>query len=166
MSRVSAMFDSQTHATEAVQELRQMGVSDSQLSFISQHSNDGVAHDGGDGEAEGAGKGALAGAGVGALFGLAAAFIPGVGPFITAGVLATSLGAAGGGALAGAVVGATSGAIAGALANAGYTKDEADYYGSAVESGHFLVAVETSGALSDDQARAVLARHGGRSYGA
>lgn len=165
MSRVSALFDSQAHATEAVQELRQLGASDAQLSFISQHSGDGAAHDDGSSEADGAGKGALAGAGVGALFGLAAAFIPGVGPFITAGVLATTLGAAGGGALAGAIVGGTTGAIAGALANAGYTKEESDYYGSAVESGNFLVAVETSGSLSDDQASAVLARHGGRSYG-
>lgn len=169
MSRITALFDSQTHAAEAVQELQSMGATDAHLSFISRHGDEGaasgVAPDAGDGTAEGAGKGLLAGAGVGALFGLAAAFIPGVGPFITAGVLATTLGAAGGGALAGAVVGGASGAVAGALANAGYTKEEADYYGTGVESGNFLVAVDTDSILSDDQVRAVLARHGGRSYG-
>jgi hypothetical protein len=47
----------------------------------------------------------LAGAGVGALFGLAAALIPGAGPFIAAGTLASALGsAAAGGAVAGAIV--------------------------------------------------------------
>ena len=63
-------------------------------------------------------KAPLPALGVGALFGIAAALIPGVGPFITAGtLLATTLGAVGGGAVAGAVVGGTTGLIASALAN-------------------------------------------------
>ncbi len=109
----------------------------------------------------------MAGAGVGALFGLAAALIPGVGPFITAGALASALGAAGGGAVAGAIVRGASGAIAGALSNAGYNEHEANYYGSAVESGGVFVAVDTDGsAISADQARSVLVQYGGRMAGA
>jgi hypothetical protein len=164
MERVTAVFENQTQAEQAVAALRSMGVADAHLSFISRHENavDG-AHDVPD-AGEGAGKGLLAGAGVGAIFGLAAALIPGVGPFITAGWLATALGAAGGGAAAGAIVGGTSGAIAGALANAGYSHEEAQYYGGAVESGNVLVAVDTSSGYAADQVRSTLAQHGGNVY--
>jgi hypothetical protein len=173
MSRVTAIFDSQAQAQNAVQALRQLGVSDSHLSIVARHGDNtavagsgSAAHDSGD-AADGATKGLLAGAGVGALFGLAAALIPGVGPFITAGALATSLGAAGGGAAAGAIVGGTTGAVAGALAKSGYDEHESHYYGSAIEQGGIFVAVDTVGSsVSDDQVRATLAQYGGRSASA
>ena len=76
-----------------------------------------------------------------AAFGLAALLIPGVGPFITAGVLASALGATGGAIASGAIVGGASGALAGAFAKAGYSREEADFYGSTVERGGVLVAV-------------------------
>lgn len=176
MERVTAVFDNQASAERAVADLRAMGIADAHLSFISRHGADGsgtatgaVAHDAADDAADAAGnagKGLLAGAGVGALFGLAAAMIPGVGPFITAGWLASALGATAGGAAAGAIVGGTSGAIAGALANAGYTREEADYYGGAVERGNVLVAVDTSSGYAADQVRSVLSQHGGSVYAA
>ena len=169
LNRITAIFDSQQHAEQAVADLRTMGVNDANLSFVSRH-NDGASGGGHDGHSAGddAAKGLAAGAGVGALFGIAAALIPGVGPFITAGTLLTSaLGAVGGGAAAGALVGGTTGAIAGALSHAGYDENEAGYYGSAVESGGVLVAVDTTGSsLSTDQVRSVLAQHGGRFYSA
>ncbi|HVF10343.1 MAG TPA: hypothetical protein VNA16_06055, partial [Abditibacteriaceae bacterium] len=158
MGRVTAVFDSQAQAESAVNDLRSRGVSDAQLSFVSGHGGGGAgagAGDGGD-AAEGAGKGLLAGAGVGALFGLGAALIPGVGPFITAGWLAASLGTAAGGAAAGAIVGATTGAVAGALARSGYSNEEAEYYGGAVEKGGVLVAVDAHGSATDDQVRSLL----------
>ncbi len=169
MNRITAVFDSQAHAEQAVSALRQMGITDNNLSIVARHGDNAEMSGGGsashgDDSASGAGKGLLAGAGVGALFGLAAALIPGVGPFITAGALATSLGATAGGAAAGAIVGGTTGAVAGALANAGYDEHEAHYYGSAVEQGGVFVAVDTDNSLvSADQVRAVLAQHGGRS---
>jgi hypothetical protein len=167
MERVTAVFENQAQAEQAVNALRGMGVADAHLSFISRHDSavDG-AHDDAPDAGEGAGKGLLAGAGVGAIFGLAAALIPGVGPFITAGWLASALGAAGGGAAAGAIVGGTSGAIAGALANAGYSHEEAQYYGGAVESGNVLVAVDTSSGYAADQVRSTLAQYGGNIYAA
>jgi hypothetical protein len=172
MNRVTAVFDDRSQAEQAINALRQIGVTDTQLSVIARQGDD-LGASGGSATADKAadtagdtGKGLLAGAGVGALFGLAAALIPGVGPFITAGWLASALGAAGGGAAAGAIVGGSAGAIAGALTNAGYDKSEADYYGSAVESGGVLVAVDTDGAAaSNDQVRATLAQYGGRSSG-
>lgn len=166
MSRVTAVFESQPQAEQAVSALRGLGISDANLSFVSRHNTGatGTAHSDGADAAEGAGTGLLAGAGVGALFGLAAALIPGVGPFITAGWLATALGTAAGGAAAGAIVGGTTGAVAGALARAGYSHDEAEYYGSAVESGRVLVAVDGHGNVSDDQVRALLTQYGGNTH--
>lgn len=169
-SRVSAIFDSQNEAEQAVQALRQLGVTDASVSIVARHGGETqvvgggtVADDAGD-TAERVGKGALAGAGVGALFGLAAVAIPGVGPFITAGWLASTLGIAGGAAASGAIVGGTSGAIAGAFARAGYDEHEAHYYGSAVEQGNVFVAVDTANTTaSAAEIRDVLHRFGGRS---
>lgn len=172
---VSAVFDSQNQAEQAVTALRQMGVKDDQLSVVARHA-DGTVGSGSsaagvagadDGHAgERASKGLLAGAGVGALFGLAAAAIPGVGPFITAGWLASTLGVTAGGAAAGAIVGGTSGAIAGALAKSGYNEQEAHYYGSAVEQGGVLVGVNTDGAATTmSQVSGVLTQYGGRMAG-
>jgi hypothetical protein len=64
-------------------------------------------------------------------------------------------------------VGGTSGAIAGTLSKAGYSQEEADFYGPAVERGGVLIAVDTHRKflVSPDQTREVLARHGGDSYG-
>lgn len=173
LNRVTAVFDSQQQAEQAIQNLRQMGVNDANLSIISRHGENTsvtgtgtAAHDAGD-TASGATKGLLGGAGVGALFGLAAALIPGVGPFITAGALASTLGAVGGGMAAGAIVGGTTGAVAGALANSGYEEHEAHYYGNAIEQGGTFVAVDTDGnTVSAQQVQAVLAQYGGHSAGA
>jgi hypothetical protein len=164
MGRVTAIFDNESAAEHATSELRRAGVLDTHLSFVSRHGGDIDGKDTGENAAGGAGIGALTGAGVGALFGLAAAMIPGVGPFITAGALASTLGATAGTAAAGAVVGGATGAVAGALAGAGYSREEADYYGQAVERGSVMVAVDTDGVISEERARSILTREGGRSY--
>lgn len=166
--RITAIFDDRSHAEMAVNELRNMGVTDAQLSFVSRNDTTGTtaATDEATDAAGDVTKGTLAGAGVGAIFGIAAALIPGVGPFITAGtLLSTALGAVGGGAVAGALVGGTTGLVASALARAGYDEHEARYYGEAVERGGILVAVESS-MLDDLTVRNVLERHGGRTAAA
>ena len=173
MARVTAIFEDRRQAEQAVSELRRRGIPDAKLSVISKKTDDVDVTPGrqkaGDREVdtmgERVGKGALAGAGAGTLFGLAAALIPGVGPFITAGFLASALGTTAGAAVAGAVVGGTSGALAGALTKAGYSKEEAEFYGPEVERGGALVAVEADD-VSTDQLRAELTRIGGRTFGA
>jgi hypothetical protein len=166
MARVTAVFDNQSRAEQAVTELRRLGVKDTDLSFVARSEDEAVAA-GASADTAGkrAAKGAAAGAGAGLLFGLAALAIPGVGPFVTAGVLASALGTTGGALAAGAIVGGTSGAIAGGLSKAGYSREESEFYGPAVERGGVLVAVETEGAVSPEQAREILARHGGSTYG-
>jgi len=87
-----------------------------------------------------------------------------VGPFITAGALASALGTTGGALAAGAIVGGTSGAIAGGLSRAGYSREESEFYGPAVERGGVLVAVETEDVSSANEVGEILAQHGGRTY--
>ena len=158
-NRITAVFDSRRLAEAAVDELRRDGVYESELSVVSRHDPDLLAErDAGEDIAEGT----VAGAGVGALFGLAAALIPGVGPFITAGtLLSTALGAVVGGTAAGAIVGGTAGLVGTALARAGYDAAESEYYGEAIEAGSYLVAVD-SNHVDSATVRSVFERHGGR----
>ena len=166
MGRVTAIFDDRVQAEMAIGELRRRGIPDAKLSVVSRRPDDvdvtKVHHE--DTKGERIGKGAITGAGVGVLFGLAAAVIPGVGPFITAGVLASALGTAGGAAAAGAIVGGTAGTLASLFANAGYSKEEAEFYGPAVERGAVLVAVESDD-ISSAELRAEHIRLGGRVFG-
>jgi hypothetical protein len=154
MDRVTAVFDNRNDAERAVQWLQGNGVPPDRISVITRHEEQPVAagpagsrvdRDPGSDLARGAGTGAAAGAGVGALFGLAAALIPGIGPFITAGALAAYLGVTGGAAAAGAIVGGTSGAIAGALSKWGLDQADAEYYGGEVERGGIFVAADLDG---------------------
>lgn len=170
--RVTAVFDNRSDAEQAISALRRLGVSDSQISVVAQQGDDmtatgtmaETAHD--DGTGERVGKGALAGGVTGALFGLAALAIPGVGPFISAGWLASALGATGGALAAGAIVGGTSGALAGLFAKAGYDEHEARYYGEAVERGGIFVAVDTSAtAATAGEVRSIMTQYGGHMAG-
>ena len=170
MARVTAVFDDRAKAEQAVYELRRRGVKDTDLSFVARTEDDAVAAGAGreatrETAGERAAKGAAVGAGAGLLFGLAALAIPGLGPFITAGGLASALGTTGGALASGAIVGGTSGAIAGALTRAGFNKEEAEFYGPAVERGGVLVAMDTTAGVPAAEAREILEREGGRTYG-
>ncbi|WP_315787968.1 general stress protein [Fischerella sp. JS2] len=97
--------------------------------------------DRGDNEAqEGAGIGAVTGTvlgGIGGLLvGLEALIIPGVGPFLAAGTIATTL--------AGAGIGAAAGGLVGALTGLGIPEEEARTYSQRVSQGEFLVIVDGS----------------------
>jgi hypothetical protein len=165
MARVTAVFDDRVRAERAITELRRMGWQDTDLSFVARSEDEAVAAGRGrDNVGERAAKGAAVGAGAGLLFGLAALAIPGIGPFITAGGLASALGATGGALASGALVGGTSGAIAGALTRAGYSKEESEFYGPTIERGGVLVAVETQDVASANEVGEILVQHGGHIY--
>ena len=168
---VSAVFNDRSDAERAVSWLRQQGAPDTAISVISREGETGSAgvtegaHDAAD-----AGKGALTGAGigagVGALFGLAAAAIPGIGPFITAGALANLLGVTGGAMASGAIVGATSGGLAGALSHWGLNEAESKYYAGQVERGSTYVGVDLSNtSLTAGEVRAAFDRFNGQYQG-
>jgi hypothetical protein len=173
-NRVMAVFDKRSDAEKAVSWLRDHRVPLENISVMTRRSDEPSAvgeparperadADAGSDVARGAGVGLAAGAGIGALFGLAAAAIPGIGPFITAGALAHALGAFGGGAVAGAIVGGTSGAVAGALRKWGLDKADADYYGAEIERGATFVAVDLTGtSLTPADVEEAFRRFGGR----
>ena len=163
MSRtITRLYDTHTQALGAVEELERGGIDRDRISLVSNNSDNW--HDGqrgagplgdanGDGEndvADGAGKGAstggLIGGGAGLLAGLGMLAIPGLGPVVAAGWLAsTAVGAA-----IGAAAGAATGGLLGALKEAGHTDEEANVYSEGVRRGGTLVSVKAD---DEDAAR-------------
>jgi hypothetical protein len=171
INRISAVFDSADQAEQAIRELRDLGLTDTNLSVIARQGDTALGGGGGGVVAERpveetgkVGAGLAAGAGLGAIFGLASAFIPGVGPFMAAGALAATIGTVGASTVAGAVVGGATGALAGALIKYGYSEEEAKYYGPEIERGGYLLTVDTTNTTyTSAQVWDILRRNGGRS---
>jgi hypothetical protein len=113
--------------------------------------------------AQDAGKGAVVGgvlgAGAGLLTGLGLLAIPGVGPVVAAGWLATTLG----GAAVGAAAGGATGGIIGALTGAGVPEEDAHVYAEGVKRGGTLVSVRVSDAEAAEANRVLS---GGAGYDA
>jgi hypothetical protein len=150
---ISRLYDSYTHAQAAVSSLEAAGVPHSDISIVSNNSdnwyNSGKKDRDGDGvddRAEGAGKGAGIGAGIGGTAGLLAGLgllaIPGLGPVVAAGWLAATA--------VGAAAGAATGGLVGALTEAGISKDDASTYAEGVRRGGTLV---TARVPDSDRAR-------------
>jgi hypothetical protein len=95
------------------------------------------------GTVTGATAGAVLGGGAGLLAALGVIAIPGIGPLVAAGVLATTLAGAAGGSVVGGLIGA--------LTDYGVSEEEAHLYSEAVRRGSSLVTVRT------DEARAAMA---------
>ncbi|CAA9483343.1 MAG: hypothetical protein AVDCRST_MAG39-407 [uncultured Sphingomonadaceae bacterium] len=164
---VSAVFDNQSEAQAAVDELRRSGVSDAAISVIAQHGGktsethgDGSRGDGNE-PASFLSK-AAAGSGVGALLGIAALAIPGVGPLAAAGAIAET--AIGGAALTGTALGAAAGGLSDLLTKHGVSDEDARYYSDRINGGGVFVSVDASRAgLSSEAASEILYRAGGHS---
>lgn len=107
-----------------------------------------------DGE-EGAEFGAVVGGLTGLLVGLGALAIPGVGPIIAAGPLASALIGTGVGAAAGA---ATGGLVA-SLIDMGVDETEAEYYAESVRRGGAVVAVSVTDVNEGEAARIMRAHN-------
>ncbi|HZZ90030.1 MAG TPA: hypothetical protein VFE13_17005 [Caulobacteraceae bacterium] len=99
-----------------------------------------------DAAAEDAGKGAVAGGALGAaagvLTGLGLIAIPGIGPVVAAGWLASTLT----GAAVGAAAGGATGGIIGALTKNGVSEEDAHVYAEGVKRGGTLVSVRAADA--------------------
>jgi hypothetical protein len=101
-------------------------------------------------EEEGAIAGGIIGGLAGILLGLGVVAIPGIGPIIALGPLATILLGAGTGTLAGSLVGA--------IVEWDVPEEEAEYYAERVQQGSTLVFVKTSDDQVD-QVTSILNRH-------
>ena len=160
------VFTTHASARAAIDDLRTMGVSDTDISYL--YTNiDGDIKDGHSDSklGEGTAAGATAGAVLGAIAGFAVAnlVLPGVGTLLVAGPIATALGLTGVAAstAAGAMTGLAAGGLIGALVNLGVSEEDAKLYEDLVRSGNVLV-VAREGAVS---AREVFMKHGAKQIG-
>lgn len=163
---VVGVFDGPANAERALNGLRDAGFSPDNVSVVAKDTSETkemVEHTG-MGGAEGAGTGAVMGGITGGLLGwlvgIGALLIPGVGPVIAAGALATTLG--------GAAIGAVTGGLIGALVDLGIPKEEAQGYEESVRQGRILLTVHAPDDQKAQDARVLFDRLGGtdvRAYG-
>jgi hypothetical protein len=143
---ISAVFDSDDEARDAVSDLRREGVGDSSLSLITQRrgttTTSGVDGEVVDEEHTNLLRGILGGGALGAGLGVAALAIPAVGPLVAAGAIATS--AVPSAMAIGAGAGAVLGTINEVLKSHGVSDEDAAYYGERMKSGCVLVTVNPS----------------------
>lgn len=150
MRTIHALFDDRSAARQAVYDLEAMGIPSDDISIVSHGEDDS---DAAAGAGIGAGLGAAVGGAGGLLAGLGIMAIPGVGPVVAAGWLASTLA----GAAGGAIVGGAAGGLIGALTDAGVSEDEAHFYAEGVRRGGHLVTAR----VTDEQyaaADSVLSR--------
>lgn len=157
---VIGSFDSVTQASSVARDLRAAGFLEGDVSVIANNTQREFTRDTTpvhvhDGETSGAAKGALTGGALGGAAGLAVALmglaIPGVGPILAAGPIATALAGAGAGAVAGGLIGG--------LTDLGVPEADAEYYAEAVRRGGALVTVRADDSRVDEAER-IMRDHG------
>ena len=151
-----AVFDSRPEAEHAVDDLELAGFTRDQIGYAIRGTDteqEGMITDAqGTKDRAGALAGMATGGIVGGLTAAAIAFLmPGVGPVLAAGMLASFFG--------GAIAGTAVGGILGALQGLGVSEEEAIKYEQAFHAGRAIVAVTPAGHTTD--AEAILRRHGG-----
>lgn len=156
---ITALFDKYSDAKEAVTRLEAAGVPHSDISIVSNDASHRQYHDTHAGDHPGTGTGAslgtLLGGGAGLLAGLGLLAIPGLGPVVAAGWLASTLVGAG----VGAGVGAAAGGLADSLREAGVGEADAHAYAEGVRRGGTLVTVRADDTKSA-QVADILDDHG------
>ena len=99
---------------------------------------------------------------MGFLVGIGALAIPGIGPVVAGGALATAFGLGGGTAVAGAGIGAAAGGIVGALVGMGIPEEEAQHFEAGFREGGVLVTVNAKDRAMDALASPGAQRRGHR----
>ncbi len=140
----SGIFPNRSQAELAINQLKDHGVSDSDISCV-YRDHEGDVKDSQTGEKVGSGAavGATTGAVIGTIAGLVVAngILPGIGTLFVAGPLAGALGLTGAAAttVAGAATGAAAGGLIGGLSQLGVSNEDARLYESRVRKGGVLV---------------------------
>ena len=139
MSTVIGVFESQRQAENAVNQIRNAGITEDKISIAAKRDNIENANQA-DQEAgditqqnlsDGTATGGVIGGVAGILGGAGALAIPGVGPILAAGPIAAGL------------TGAVTGGIAGGLIDMGIPEDRGQHYEQQIKQGKILTAVET-----------------------
>ncbi|MDB5662475.1 MAG: hypothetical protein JWM38_1634 [Sphingomonas bacterium] len=152
---ITRLFDRYSDAEAAVREIESLGISHDDVSIVGNRPDGDGHRDHGEGVnhagdvSRGVSAGALIGGAGGLLAGLGLLVIPGLGPLVAAGWLATTLAGAG----AGAAGGALTGSIVGALTSAGHSEEDAHVYAEGVRRGGTLVSAR----VPDDRVNEVEA---------
>lgn len=163
LKTIVGLYDQLSQARDAVAELAKVGVLQSNINLVANASaeeygryfdEDGKYQDApsdtASNVATGAGAGALLGGIGGLVVGLSLIPIPGIGPIIAAGPLAS--------ALAGAGIGAVVGGLIGGLTSIGVDEEHAGYYAEGVRRGGSLVVVKTDAPMQS-RVTEILKKH-------
>jgi uncharacterized protein (TIGR02271 family) len=149
---VVGIFADRSDAEDAIRGLKEARFTDSQVgvAILDKDQQRQLIEDTGSTAAEAAATGAISGGLVGGLIGLLGSLlIPGVGPIVVGGVLASTL--------AGAGIGAATGGIIGALMGLGVPEEDAQHFNRGLESGSVLVTVDAGDRIPE--ALDILERH-------
>jgi hypothetical protein len=153
---VVGLFRKTIGAERAIRDLKDAGFTDSEIGVLLRDPDEARRLAGetgtraGEGAAAGAVTGGVLGGLIGLLAGVGALVIPGVGPLIAGGALASTL--------AGAGVGAATGGLLGALVGLGIPEEEARYYDRWLQEGGILVSVDAGSRVIE--ARSILVNAG------
>ena len=150
---VVGLFARRSDAEAAIRDLKAAGFRDSQVGVALQDKEEqgDLLEPTAAKEAEGAAAGAVGGGLVGGLIGLLGSLlIPGVGPIVVGGVLASTL--------TGAGIGAAAGGVIGALTGLGVPETDARHFDQGLRLGSTLVTVDAG--PRTPEALAILDRHG------
>jgi hypothetical protein len=152
MKTVSRVYDTYSQAESAVSEIERAGVASSDVSLVAnKYVSDKYANVEDVSKAgAGAGIGGVVGGGAGLLAGLGLLAIPGLGPVVAAGWLASLA--------VGAAAGAAAGGLVGALVSAGTSDDHAHVYSESVRRGGTLVSAKVNDADAS-RIQAILDRY-------
>ena len=137
---VVGMFKNQVDAERAIDRLKEAGFSENQIGVAmrdrsqQQELIEGTGTQAAEGAATGALSGGVLGGVIGLLAGVGALAIPGVGPIIAGGALASTL--------AGAGIGAAAGGLIGALMGMGIPEEDARHFDEGFRAGGTLVTVD------------------------
>ena len=135
---ITRLYDSYDTALQAALGLKEAGFTDRDVSLVTpqdpaEYETSAAAEDAG----TGASVGGMIGAAAGLMAGLGVLAIPGIGPVVAAGWLASTLAVG----AAGAVAGGATGGIVGALTGTGTSEEEANVYAESLRRGDSLVTV-------------------------
>lgn len=153
---VVGLFKDQVDAERAIERLKREGFSERQIGVAmrdrgqQQELIEGTGTQAAEGAATGAISGGVLGGVIGLLAGVGALAIPGIGPIIAGGALASTL--------AGAGIGAAAGGLLGALTGMGIPEEDARHFDQGFRAGGTLVTVAAEG--REEEARACLSQSG------
>ena len=145
MSTVIGVFDDRSQAENAMNEIRNAGITDDEISIVGKED---IVKGEGDENREnltsGIGRGATTGGTIGGLAGLIAGAgaltIPGIGPIVAAGPIAAGL------------TGVAAGGITGSLVDMGIPEDRGEFYENEVKKGSIVATVEADRAKINEVA--------------